>query len=147
MPERSSMYFYLDWTKQRIDEMDATLASLEAEASRMKADSKAKADQLIADLKKQRDEFQAKAKAGLEACEVALQAAKAQLESQWPPFEAQVKAYFETTAQQIGQRQAAFRSVAEAQAKAWQATANSLLQKRRRLLLPTAPRPKPRSTR
>jgi len=30
MPERSSMYFYVDWTKQRIDEMDATLASLEA---------------------------------------------------------------------------------------------------------------------
>jgi hypothetical protein len=35
--------------------------------------------------------------------------AEAQLESQWPPFEAQVKAYFETTAQQIEQQQAAFR--------------------------------------
>lgn len=126
MAERSSIYFYLDWTKQRIDEMDATLASLEAEARRMKADSKVKADQLIADLKKRRDEFQARAKGGLEAGEVALQAAKAQLELQWPAFEAQVKAYFETTAQQIGQQQAAFRDVAAAQAKAWQATANSL---------------------
>ena len=67
MAERSSIYFYLDWTKQRIDEMDATLASLEAEARRMKADSKVKADQLIADLKKRRDEFQARAKGGLEA--------------------------------------------------------------------------------
>jgi hypothetical protein len=27
MAERSSMSFYLDWTKQRIDEMDATLAA------------------------------------------------------------------------------------------------------------------------
>ena len=67
MPERSSMYFYVDWTKQRIDEMDGTLASLEAEASRLKADSRAKAEQFITGLKKRRDEFQAKAKAGLES--------------------------------------------------------------------------------
>ena len=37
MAEVSSMHFYLNWTKQRIDEMDATLASLESEASRMNA--------------------------------------------------------------------------------------------------------------
>ena len=43
--------------------MDATLASLEARAGRVKANSQAKADQLIADLKKRRDEFQAKVKA------------------------------------------------------------------------------------
>ena len=30
MAEQSSMHAYLNWTKQRIDEMDATLASLEA---------------------------------------------------------------------------------------------------------------------
>ena len=29
----SSMHVYLNWTKERIDEMDATLASLEARAS------------------------------------------------------------------------------------------------------------------
>jgi len=126
MVEVSSMHFYLNWTKQRIDEMDATLASLESEASRMNADSKAKADQIIADLKKRRDAFQARAKAGLEAGEAAMQAAKAQLESQWPPFEAQVKAYFETTARKIEQQQAAFRDVAAAQAKAWRAAADSL---------------------
>ena len=62
MSEQSSMHSYLSWTKERIDEMDATLASLEARAGRVKADSQAKADQLIADLKKRRDEFQAKVK-------------------------------------------------------------------------------------
>jgi hypothetical protein len=51
MPEHSSMHIYLNWTKQRLDEMDATLASLEVKASQQKADAKAKADQLIADLK------------------------------------------------------------------------------------------------
>jgi hypothetical protein len=41
--EQSS--FYLDWTKERIDEMDASLASFEAKAGQVQADSKVKADQ------------------------------------------------------------------------------------------------------
>ena len=112
MSEQSSMHSYLSWTKERIDEMDATLASLEARAGRVKADSQAKADQLIADLKKRRDEFQAKVKA--EAA-----ADKKQLESQWNGFEANVKTYFETVDKQIDQQQATFRDVAAAQQKAW----------------------------
>ena len=112
MSEQSSMHSYLSWTKERIDEMDATLASLEARAGKVKADSQAKADQVIADLKKRRDEFQAKVKA--EAA-----ADKKQLESQWNGFEANVKTYFETVDKQIDQQQATFRDVAAAQQKAW----------------------------
>ena len=78
MQEHSSMHAYLNWTKQRIDEMDATLASLEAKVSQLKADSKAKADHLLADLKERRHEFQAKAKAQAQAGEATLQASKAQ---------------------------------------------------------------------
>jgi hypothetical protein len=33
MPEQSSMHLYLNWTKERIDELDAALASLEVKAS------------------------------------------------------------------------------------------------------------------
>lgn len=51
MTEQSSMHLYLNWTKERIDEMDAALASLEVKASQAKADSKEKADEIIADLK------------------------------------------------------------------------------------------------
>ena len=112
MPEQSSMHSYLSWTKERIDEMDATLASLEARAGRVKADSQAKADQLIADLKKRRDEFQAKVKAEAAADQT-------QLRSQWHGFEAKVKTYFETVDKQIDQQQATFRDVAAAQQKAW----------------------------
>src|ERR1700745_2268983 len=101
MPEQSSMHSYLNWTKERLDEMDATLASLEAKASQVKADSKAKADQLITDLKKRRDDFQVKVKAQSQAGEAALQAIKTQLEPQWQAFEAHVKTYFETVGKQI----------------------------------------------
>jgi len=126
MPEQSSMHAYLNWTKQRLDEMDATLASLEAKTGQVKADSKVKADQLIADIKKRRDEFQATVKAQLKSAEAAVRANKAQLESQWPGFEAQVKTYFETVGKQVEQQQAAFHDIAAAQIKAWQKSADEL---------------------
>jgi hypothetical protein len=125
MAEQSSMHGYLNWTKQRIDEMDATLASLETKAGQVKAESKTKAEQTIADLKKRRDEFQAKAKAQAQAGEAAMQASKGQLESQWQGFETQVKTYFETVGKQIEQQQTTFRDVATAQAKAWREAAET----------------------
>ena len=71
MPEQSSMHFCLTWAKERIDEMDAALASLEVKANQAKAASKVKGEQQIADLKKRREEFQATLKAQAEAGEAA----------------------------------------------------------------------------
>jgi hypothetical protein len=126
MPEQSSVHVYLDWAKERIDEMDATLASLEAKGSKMQAASRTKADQVIADLQKRRDEFQAAAKKQVEEGEAAWQRSKTQLESQWRGFEAQVKSYFETLGKQVEQQQATFRDVAAAQVKAWRQAADKL---------------------
>ena len=126
MQEHSSMHAYLNWTKQRIDEMDATLASLEAKVSQLKADAKAKADHLLADLKERRHEFQAKAKAQAQAGEATLHASKAQLESQWHGFETQLKTYIETVGKQVQQQQATFWNVATAQMKAWHEATDKL---------------------
>jgi len=63
----------------RIDEMDAALASLEVKASQAKADSKDKADEIIADLKKRRDEFQALLKTQAESGVAAWARAKTEL--------------------------------------------------------------------
>jgi hypothetical protein len=126
MAEQSSVHFYLNWAKERIDEMDATLASLEAKASQVQADSKAKANQLIADLQKRRDEFQATVKKEAEAGEATWERTKAQLESRWSDFEAQVKTYIETVGKQVQQQQVTFRDVAAAQAKAWREAADEL---------------------
>src|SRR3974377_1413774 len=106
MPEQSSLHVYLNWAKERIDEMDAALASFEAKASEAKADLKPKVDQLIVDLKKRRDEFQASLKTQAEAGEAALARAKADMEAQWNGFEAQVKTYFETVGKQTDQNKA-----------------------------------------
>jgi hypothetical protein len=119
MSELNSMHFYLNWAKERIDEMDAALTSLETKATQLQADSKTKAEQLIADLKKRRADFQARVKAQAEAGESAWQHAKAQLESEWAAFEGQVKSYFETVDKHVEQQQATFHQVAAAQVKAW----------------------------
>ena len=124
MAEQSSIHVYLNWTKERIDEMDAALASLEGKASQVKADAKAKAEQLIADLKKRRDDFHAKVKAQAQADEAAWQRTKTQLESDWRDFQVQVKTYFETVGKQIEQQQATFRDIATAQVKAWREAAD-----------------------
>jgi hypothetical protein len=126
MSEQSSIHVYLNWAKERIDEMDAALASLEGKASQVKADAKAKAEQLVADLKKHRDDFHAKVKAQSQADEAAWQRTKTQLESDWRDFQVQVKTYFETVGKQIEQQQATFRDVATAQVKAWREAADKL---------------------
>jgi hypothetical protein len=124
MLAQSSMLLYLNWTKERIDEMDATLASVEAKASQVQADSKAKADQLLSDLEKRRDEFQAAVKKQAAAGVADWERTKAQLESQWNAFEAQAKIYINTVGKQIEQQQATFREVAAAQVKAWREAAD-----------------------
>ncbi len=125
MSQQSSMHFYLNWAKERIDEMDAALASFEVKAGEAKAESKIKADQIIADLKKRRDEFQAQLKAQAEAGEAAWTRGKADMEKQWTAFEAQMKTYFESAGKEFELQQATFKDVAAAQGKAWREAADT----------------------
>ncbi|MGY8706790.1 hypothetical protein RAD16_13705 [Bradyrhizobium sp. 18BD] len=124
MPEQSSMHFYLNWAKERIDEMDAALASFEVKAGEAKAESKVKAEQIITDLKKRRNEFQVQFKTQAEAGEAALARSRSELEKLWNGFEAQMKTYFESAGRQVEQQQATFKDIAAAQAKAWRDAAD-----------------------
>jgi hypothetical protein len=119
MTEQSAMHVYVTWAKERLDEMDAALASLEVKASQAKADSKVKADEIVAGLKIRRDEFAASVKKQADAGEAAWARTKADLESQWSGFEAQIKTYFDMVGKRLDQQQATFRGMAGAQTKAW----------------------------
>lgn len=57
MATERSIHYYLNWAKGRIDEMDATLASLEATIGAMQADARKKGQLILADLRKKRDDF------------------------------------------------------------------------------------------
>ncbi|MGW1422478.1 hypothetical protein ACWAT4_20455 [Bradyrhizobium manausense] len=124
MSQQSSMHFYLNWAKERIDEMDAALASFEVKTGQAKAESKVKTDQLLSDLTKHRDAFQARLKTQAEAGEAAWASARTDLERQWAAFEAQVKTYFEGAGKQLELQQSTFRDLAAAQGKAWREAAD-----------------------
>jgi DNA repair exonuclease SbcCD ATPase subunit len=126
VPVQSSMHFYLNWAKERIDEMDATLASLESKASEVQADARVKANQVRADLRKKLDDFRGTVKKETEANEATWIKAKAQLESDWSAFETEVKKYVESFGDQIKQQQATFKLQADAQLKAWREAAGKL---------------------
>jgi hypothetical protein len=124
MTTQSSIHFYLNWAKQRIDEMDATLASLETKVSEVQADARVKANQALADVRKKRDDFRSTVKKQAEANEAAWIKAKAQLETEWSAFETEVKKYVDTFGKKIEQQQATFKLQAAAQLKAWREAAD-----------------------
>lgn len=126
MATQSSLHLYLNWAKERIDEMDATLAAFEAKAGGVQSEYRGKANDIIADLHKKRDEFQDTVKKQTEVNEAAWLRTKAQLESEWSNFEAQVKSYVETAGKHIEQQQATFQQVANAQLKAWHEAADKV---------------------
>ena len=126
MATQSSIHFYLNWAKERMDEMDATLASLETKVSEVQADARVKADQTLADLRKKRDDFRDTIKKQAEANEAAWIRAKAQLEAEWSAFETEVKKYVDSFGKKVEQQQATFKLQAAAQLKAWREAADKL---------------------
>jgi hypothetical protein len=57
----SSAHYYPNWAKERIDEMDAVLASLEGKAQ-IATESRATAEKIIADLRAKRAAFSSEMK-------------------------------------------------------------------------------------
>jgi len=127
MPAVSKMHFYLNWAKERIDEMDAAVAALEAKSSQVQASSRVKADQLMADLRKRRDKFRDISKEQADAGEAAWGRIKAELEANWGTFENNIKSYIGTFSKQSEQQQAIFKDIAAAQLKAWREAADEML--------------------
>ena len=120
----SNAHFYLNWAKERIDEMDAVLTSLQSRATQVSAESRAAADQLVADLRSKRDAFQNDLRRQAEAGEAAWAQSRAKLESDWNAFQADVKKYVEDFGQQMKQQQTTFQDIAAAQLKAWREAAD-----------------------
>lgn len=126
MTAQSNIHFFVNWAKGRLDEMDATLTSLEGKLGGVQADARDKANKVLADLRKKRDDFRDTVKKQSEANEAAWISAKTKLESEWNVFEVEVKNYVESFGNQIEQQQAIFKLQSAAQLKAWREAANKL---------------------
>ena len=126
MPTQTSIHFYVNWAKERLDEMEAALASLEGKVGEVQADVRDKAKKVLVDLRKQRDDFRDTVKEQSQANEAAWISAKAKLEPEWSSFEAEVKKYVESFGKEVAQQQATFKLQAAAQLKAWREAADKL---------------------
>jgi hypothetical protein len=126
MTTQSNIHFFVNWAKERLDEMDATLTLLEGKVGGVQADARDKANKVLADLRKKRDDFRDTVKKQSEVNEAAWISAKTKLESGWNVFEVEVKKYVESFGNQIEQQQAIFKLQSAAQLKAWREAANKL---------------------
>lgn len=122
----SSAHFYLNWAKERIDEMDAVLISLEGKSTQITASARAAADKIVADLRTRRDAFFNEIQRQAGASESAWQQAKTRLEADWNTFQADVKKYVEEFSQMQEQQKATFEGAAAAQLKAWRQAADKM---------------------
>jgi ElaB/YqjD/DUF883 family membrane-anchored ribosome-binding protein len=101
MQTESNIHFYVNWAKERLDEMEAVLTSLGSKVGEVQADARDKANKALADLRKSRDIFRDTVKKQAEANEATWASAKARLEPEWNSFEAEVKKYVESFSKQV----------------------------------------------
>jgi hypothetical protein len=126
MPVQSSIHFYVNWAKERLDEMDATLISLESKVAEVQADVRDRADKALTIMRERRDDFRNIVKKQSETNEAAWTAAQAQLEAEWSSFETEARKYVESFVKQVEQQQATFKLQAAAQLNAWREAADNL---------------------
>jgi hypothetical protein len=126
MSGQRNIHFFANWAEERLDEMDATLTSLEGKAAEVQADAQDKASKVLAELRKSRDGFRDAIKKQTGANEAAWTGAKTKLETEWSAFEAEVKKYVESYGKRFELQQATFKLQAAAQLKAWRDAADKL---------------------
>jgi len=118
--ERSSVHVAIGWAKERLDEIDATLASTEKKIGDLKSESHAKAENARAVMREESDAFRRAIEANKQANEADWQKAKAALEARWIAFETAVQQWEEATRERVAEQKEIFNARVEAQHKAWQ---------------------------
>lgn len=119
MTQESHIHKYTEWTKNRLDEMDASLAQFESRISQVPVQAHAKADAAIADIRRRREAFSQWADAKEDQTEAAWAQTKSKLEAEWEGFEDSVETYLEAVKDNTKQIQDTFKARAESQKNSW----------------------------
>jgi len=111
----------LQWSKQKLDEIDATLTAVEGSVDSLKSDARAEADRAIARIKAARDSFKAKVdsfRADAASAKGAADEAYAALEAEWVKVEMSFDAYLTAAKEQADVVAKVFAARAAAQREA-----------------------------
>ena len=141
-PDPLGAHAAIEWARERLLEIDATLATLEEDAGRLRDDASKRADDAIAKLRATRDAYGAKFDAvladGRQQTEATVAEARAALEAQWSEFERELEGYFTSINSEIALRKQVFQARAKAEEAYWrqaiadlQASAASAVAERR----------------
>jgi uncharacterized protein YicC (UPF0701 family) len=116
--QQSKMHAHFTWAKERLDEIEATLAAVESKLGSIKSESKDKVKQAISEMQAQRDAFKHVIKVNREAGEAAWREGRAKLEQQWSGFEHAVEQWAHATHDQFEQQKSVFAARVDAQTRA-----------------------------
>ncbi|MCW2282710.1 ParB-like chromosome segregation protein Spo0J [Rhodoblastus acidophilus] len=125
MKSASALHNQIAWTKQRLDEADASLASMEISAAKLSGEAREQAEQTLERIRAARNRF---AEIGMKAAQDAAAAANQQadvLADQWCEVELRMHDFLVVAAGHAEDVKAALKARVEAQMKTWKASADA----------------------
>ncbi|MGO9483562.1 MAG: hypothetical protein ACLPX9_03110, partial [Rhodomicrobium sp.] len=93
MTSETHAHHFSSWAKERLDEMDATLTSIETSLGALHADAKKAAEKAVSEIRAQREVFQEAVRKQQHEGEAAWAKAKTAMDANWTSFETIVQKY------------------------------------------------------
>lgn len=129
MSKQNLVHEYLEWTKQKLDEIDATLATLGGSVETLKTDARNNADQAIARLQTARDAFKLKVdvvRSDAAAAKAIADDAYVAIEADWAEVELAFRDFLTAAEGQASVVKKALTARAEAQRRYWQSSLRAI---------------------
>ena len=129
MPEQRRVQEYLEWAKQKLNEVEATLVALDGSLEVLKKDARTEADRAIARIRTARDAFKAKVDAvrpDAAAAKAAADRVYDAAETEWTEVELAFQDYLKAAAGQASVVKKALADRAEAQRQSWQTSLQAI---------------------
>ncbi|VWX60747.1 hypothetical protein [Sphingorhabdus sp. 109] len=122
MTDQSHLHSYIERAKNRLDEIDASVAHFEARAQEVQSEARTKADAAIARMKANREAYRAWVAENQEIGDRITAEARKEMEAEWAAFEDNIMAYFDAAAGMYEQDKAYFQVRIAALKDAWEKT-------------------------
>lgn len=129
MSKQTLAHEYLEWSKQKLGEIEATLASLDSSVEALKSDARKEADRAIARIRTARDAFKAKVDAlrsDAAATKAITDDAYAVIEAEWTEVELAFQDFLTAAGGQANIVKKALTDRAEAQHQSWQSSLQAI---------------------
>lgn len=128
--EASAARQAIQWSHDRLSELDATIGALERNAAQRKTEARAKAEAALKELRETRDAYRVKAKEAAANARTWTDAkvaeARKSLDESWTSFQTKVDEYLDAVEADLETRKAILEAELEAREKTWQAWIDEL---------------------